>query len=219
MKLLPETMNILKNFSTINSAIQIKEGNVLKTIAQTKAILGKATIPQAFESTFCIYDLSSFISAISMIEEADLTFGDPSFVTIRSDASRRAIQYKCCESNVFMLPPEKDINIPGVEVSFDVKQKTIADLSKALNVLGLPEFAIIGDGSDITLQALDSKKGGSSYSEVVGASEKVFAAYIRADNLKILQVDYTIDISSKGIIHLKNPTVEYWIALEAASQF
>jgi hypothetical protein len=39
MKLSENTINILKNFSTINKAIEIKPGNVISTISPSKTVI------------------------------------------------------------------------------------------------------------------------------------------------------------------------------------
>ena len=40
MKISTETLNILKNFSTINSSLVVKQGNTIRTISPAKNILG-----------------------------------------------------------------------------------------------------------------------------------------------------------------------------------
>ena len=44
---------------------------------------------------------------------------------------------------------------------------------------------------------------------------------MKKENLKLVPGDYNISISSKGISHFKNvkTDLEYWIALEPASEY
>ena len=46
MKLSDKTVNILKNFSSINQSILFKEGNKLRTISVMKNILAEAEIDE-----------------------------------------------------------------------------------------------------------------------------------------------------------------------------
>ena len=62
MKLSNETLNVLKNFATINEGMQFKQGKKLKTISQTKAVMAEASITDEFPETFCVYDLNQFLS-------------------------------------------------------------------------------------------------------------------------------------------------------------
>ena len=90
MKLSAKTFNVLKNFSTINPSILIKEGSTLSTISPTKTILAKATVPDVFPCNVAIYDLSRFIRSVSLFENPDFDFGEKS-VTIRDEL--RSIVY------------------------------------------------------------------------------------------------------------------------------
>jgi hypothetical protein len=46
MKLSESTINVLKNFATINAGMQFKEGSVVRTISKGQNVLGKATSQQ-----------------------------------------------------------------------------------------------------------------------------------------------------------------------------
>ena len=57
MKLNSETVNVLKNFSTINQNLLIKEGNTLTTMSAMKNIVAKATIEETFPKEIAIISL------------------------------------------------------------------------------------------------------------------------------------------------------------------
>ena len=48
MKLSKHTLNMLKNFSDINMSIEIKEGNILRTVSVQKNILAQAELEDSF---------------------------------------------------------------------------------------------------------------------------------------------------------------------------
>ena len=50
MKLTPNTITILKNFSSINPSIYIREGNTIRTIAVSGNIAAVAEIEEEFEN-------------------------------------------------------------------------------------------------------------------------------------------------------------------------
>ena len=56
MKISDNTKDVLKNFSTINSGIRVKEGNKLETISNMKNILAVATVSESFPTNFSIYN-------------------------------------------------------------------------------------------------------------------------------------------------------------------
>ena len=47
-KISNETLDVLKNFSSINSNILVKEGNVLTTISPVKNVMAEATVSEVW---------------------------------------------------------------------------------------------------------------------------------------------------------------------------
>jgi len=219
MKFDDVTLQILKNYSGINHGIMFQAGNTLSTISANKTILAKATIEHNIASSFAIYDLSRFLSTLSLFENADVEIGDKN-LTLKE--GRRRINYTFADPNTIIVPPQKDIKFPAPEISFKLEAEVLNDFMKALNVLSLPEMAIVGDGENITLDAIDSKNPSADrYSVAVGKSETSdkFQMIIKAEHLKVLPGDYEVEISSKGLSHFKGPLVEYYIAVEASSSY
>jgi len=217
MILSAKTINILKNFSTINPSILIKEGSVLRTISPGKTVMGKASVPDTFPNTFAIYNLSQLVNSISMIENPRLIFSD-NCVKISDD--NRSVVYYYSDASLITIPPEKDIKLPSVEAEFRLTNKDVGYVNKALGVLGLPEIAVVGDGERMTLEAVDTKNQSSNQFTIdIGKTDKVFKAIFKAENLKMVTDDYEVQISSKGISHFKGNEAEYWIAVESTSQF
>lgn len=217
MKINNKTLNILKNFATINPSIIVKPGNTLKTISSSKTILARAEVPDTFEYPFAIYNLSQFIGCISMFTDPDLDF-DESSVTI-SDAKNKIV-YHYADSSIILAPPDKDINIPSVDAEFKISATDIPSVAKALSILELTEIAFVGDGDNIFIQAVDSKNPSSNqYSVKVGATDKVFKAIFKPDNLKMIPDDYIVTLSSKGLSKFTGTEATYYVAIEATSTF
>lgn len=217
MKIATNTINVLKNFAKINPSIVIQEGNVLKTISPSKTIMAKAKVETDFGKRFAIYNLDRFISTVSLFNDPEFNFTDRS-VEISSD-NRKTNYIYADESNITKAP-DKEIALPSVDVSFTLTNETLKDIEKACGVLGLPEIAVIGDGSTVTLNAIDSKlTAGDTYSVVIGETTKTFKAIFKADNIKIIPGDYEVTISARGISHFSGKDAEYWIAVEQNSTF
>ena len=62
MKLSEKTLNLLKNFSSINQSILFKKGSSLRTISVMKNILAEAQIDEDLPKDFGIYDLNQFLN-------------------------------------------------------------------------------------------------------------------------------------------------------------
>lgn len=216
MKLEAKTVQVLKNFSTINPSMLFKPGNVLATVSPTRSVLAKARIGQQFEKQFAIYDLSRFLSVMSLFENPDIELNEQS-ATIRSND--RELDYRYADPSTIIAPPDKDLNLPSDDVSFTLTAANLADIQRALSALGMPEIAVVGDRKKMWLQVTDSKNSqGDSYKITLGTTTKKFKLVFKAENLKLIPQDYTVRITSKGISHFKGSSVvdvDYWITLEA----
>jgi len=217
MKFDTKLIQLLKNFASINAGIVFKPGNVLATISQTKTILARAKIEQTIPTSFAIYDLNRFLSTLSLFENPSIDIKENEMV-IKSGA--RKATYRFAAAEIIMAPPEKEIKFPDAEVEFDLLGADLQETIKALNVLGLPEIAVVGDGKNIMLQAIDSKNNSCDiYSTTVGETEDTFRMIFRAENLKMIPGSYKVLISSKGLSKFYNDDIEYYISVEAASTF
>jgi hypothetical protein len=195
-----------------------KEGNIVSTISPNKTIMARATVPANFANRFAIYNLGRFLSTLSLFEDPDLSFTDR-LVKI-SDGKGRSVNYTFADESTIKSPPEKEIKLPSEDVSFSLTNANLTEILKALGVLSLPEFAVVGDGSTVSLQAIDSKNpSGDTFSITVGVTDKTFRAIFKAENIKVIPGDYNVTLSSKGISHFSGPEAEYWIAIEATSTF
>jgi hypothetical protein len=85
------TLDVLKNYATINSSIVFRKGSTLRTISNAENILSKFTSEEVFPVDFAIYDLSQFLSGISLFDNPKLDFTSDDYVRIGS--SGRSVKY------------------------------------------------------------------------------------------------------------------------------
>jgi hypothetical protein len=219
MKISNDTRNILKNFSTINSGIKVKEGNKLETISNMKNILAVATVSEDFPKEFSIYNLNEFLGATSLMQDPEFQFGDVS-LTIADSNSAMSYFYA---SDGMVTSPEKMVTMPDSEVKIDISSQLLSDLNKAASVLGVNDLVLESDGTKMTLTVKDKKNATSNtFSRIVGEGNGVkFTFNFKIENLKILDGNYEVFVSSKGISNFKNKDVdlEYFIALEPDSKY
>ena len=221
MNISSDTVAVLKNFSDINQGIVVNTGNKIQTISTLKNILAEAEIGESFEQEFAIYDLPEFLRAVDLFDKATLNFNGGQNLTIKDANGKQSIKYYFADKSV-VVAPTKAITMPDKFVTFQLSKDNFVKLMKGVNTLGLPDVAIIGDGSVVKLVALDKKTPSSNdYSIEVGNTDKTFKAYFKTENLKMIVGDYDVAISEQKISHFVNRTqkVQYWIAVEPDSEF
>jgi hypothetical protein len=218
MKLSDVTFDVLKNFSTINQSLAFKAGNVIRTVSPQKNILAQATVSESFPKDFAIYELNQFLGLVSLFDDADLEFDTNNMVI--AEGTAKANYTYADPSMITAQPPEKNIELPSVEVQFKMTKEDYRKVQNGANQLQLPEVVVRGRNGIVELVATDTKNPTSNeFSRSVGENGADFQFIFKTENLKFLQMDYDVEISSKGIAHFKGEGVEYWVATEAGSSY
>jgi hypothetical protein len=221
MKLSESTLNVLKNFSTINTGLQVKPGQVVRTISKQQNVLAKATVPETFDSEFVIYDLNRFLGTVTSLNDPEITINtEMKNMLIESGSAKTT--YGLSDEAMIVAPPAKELKVEGAEVSFELTKDNYNQILKMSGILGLPNIAVIGDGRKVSIVTLDAKNDQSdNFSIELADNKEKFKFLFNVENLKMIPGDYDVSISSKGISHFKskNAPVEYWIATEAGSKY
>ena len=221
MKLSDKTLTLLKNFSSINQSILFKEGSSLRTISVMKNILAEATISEEIPKDFGIYDLSQFLNVnTTLFNSPELDFANDGYVLIREGRSRQRFFF--ADPQVIITPPEKAIELPSEDVSFELSTEQLDRLLKAAAISQLPDLSVIGEAGVVILVVRDKKNDTSNdYSVVVGDTDSEFSFNFKVENIKILPGTYEVVVSQKLLSRFisKNHDLTYYIALEPDSTF
>jgi hypothetical protein len=217
MKLSKQTIELFKNFSTINSNLLLKAGNKIGTISGPKNIMASQTIAETIPSDFGIYELNEFLGALSLFNDPELEFTDK-YVMIAEGNNH--IKYYAAEA-ANLTVPQKDIVFPDAEINFRVTANTLDLIKRTSGVLSAPDLAIVGDGSKIVATVCQKKNAtANSYDVDLGATDKTFKVYLKVENLKMIPGEYNVSISSKRISRFAGAgDLVYYVAVEADSSF
>jgi hypothetical protein len=209
---------VLKNFSTINQNLVIKEGSDITTMSAMKNIVAKAKVEESFTKEFAIYDLNEFLSALSLFTIPDLDFQND-FVVITEEGSSKSLKYWYSDPSV-VTTPNKDINMPSNEVKFDFSSDILAEITRAASVIGAPDM-VLENGK---LKVTDKKNTTANDFALdldVPASDINYKFWFKVENLKLIPGSYSVEVSSKNISKFTNSNIEieYFIALEPESSY
>ena len=221
MKLSDKTINLLKNFSSINQSILIKEGDSIRTISVMKNILAEAKVPEEFPKDFGIYDLNQFLNAISSLHiNPELDFSNNEYLLIREGKKRNRFFF--ADPNVIVSPPEKSITLPSEDVCFELDTQVLGTLMKAAAIYQVPDLSVVGEAGVVKLVVHDKKNDTSNtHEEIVGETDEEFCFNFKVENIKILPGTYEVIVSKKLLSRFesKNHELTYYIALEPDSTF
>jgi hypothetical protein len=221
MKLSDKTLSFLKNFSTINQSLLFKQGSRLRTISVMKNILAEATIDEELPKDFGIYDLTQFLNInTTLFQSPELDFENDGYVMIREGRQRQRFFF--ADPSVIVTPPDKSLELPTEDVSFELKTDQLDRLLKAAAISQLPDLCVVGENGAVKLLVRDKKNDTSNdYSVTVGETDKTFSFNFKVENIKILPGTYNVVVSSKLLSKFTstNHDLTYYIALEPDSTF
>ena len=214
MNISDNTLSVLKNFSGINQNLAVKSGNKIRTISPQKTVMAVAQVEDKFDSPFAIYDLNQFLSAVSLFEKPNFVFEDSNVVVANGKSS---IRYFYADESMVMSAPERDIELPDTLVEFKLSVNDLKSTMQAASVLQAPNWSVVGNGSIIEIVVGDVKNSTSNnYRVTVDATSEEFEVVFKVDNLKMMQRDYNVAVSSKGISHFttEKGDLQYFVATE-----
>ena len=223
MELCENTLDVLRNFSSINQNIMIRSGNNIKTMSVTRNMIATADVSEQFTKDFGIYDLNEFIGVLGLVDTPNLTFEDD-FVIVQDSTGRSKIKYFYSAEET-LTTATKDVKMPEADCKFTLDNSTLNKLKKAAATLGHKEVSIQAKDCVLSLSIVEKQNATSNaFSIDIDGEFKqdaVFNFIIDIANLKILPGDYDVEISSKLITQFKNKELPltYWIALEKSSTY
>lgn len=224
----PETLTILKNFSSINQSIFFQKGNTVRTISNQKTCAANAVISEEIPTDFAIFNLPAFLSAINLFDQPTLLFNEGGkFVKIvegNKELLQSSLKHFFTEPSLITYP-KTDISIDGDFYEFHLSEEVLTKIKKSAPVVKATSFILEpGKNGKLTVSVQDIMSDtNNSYQIDVDAglpSKAKFKFIIDLDNLNILNLNYKVKISEDIIefqsLSKKNP-ITYWIAANTKS--
>lgn len=225
MKISQSTLDVLENFSNINESILIKPGNRLISFSNQGTILANAKIDDEFTERFGIYDLNSFLSLTSLVEDADI---DTSLVStnkyaVISGAGAR-FKFYVADESLIKVAPKEEIELPSVDLEFVLEDNHMKRVLKAASVLTLDTITLYSDNGGLYFGVSDPKqKNSDSFSVRIADYEgpELFIV-VSIQMLRFMPGDYNVSIShgsSNIALQFSHSVADlrYWIAAESDS--
>jgi hypothetical protein len=216
MKLSELTVEILKNFATLNQSIQFRTGSELTTITVGQTILAKARVAESFPSDFAIYDLNKLLAKLSLYRDCELAF-ESDRILFKSADGRRNDYIKFSSPKIITAPdPNKKIALDDPEHEFDLSAEDLLWQRKSAGISASPYMIFHGDGKHVFIRSTDVKDDSSDMSSTeIGKTKGKFTYVIKIENWKMLDGAYHVKLR-KGLSkfeHTEKP-VEYYVAIE-----
>lgn len=217
-------LEVISNFGDINQNITFRQGNVVRTLAEGRNIIGRVEIDEEIPFDFGIYDASQLQRSLALVDDAEIEFKADHLIISGTDCS---VKYFYTDAAMLTQVPDKEIQMPTPNVTFDLSANDLARLRKAAPILvsekGRQRF-IISEGSTEGKVKLSVKDGqletANEFAIEVNGSVNDLDPYktlaINIHNLKLMNGDYQVEVSDKLISKFTctDRPITYWISLE-----
>ena len=215
MKLSRITIEVLRNFATINQGLLFKPGKVLRTMNVMKTTFAVAEFPDDIPQEFAIYDLNEFLLAYSLAENCDIEFKDTMLVL---NSNGESTKYNYSSPSVVVSPGDRTIKLPSEDKKFLLTKEVFDKVQKVSSALKLKDVVIDCNGIEVLNRNTIGHKHHIKVS-VDCASGPETQSFMKVENLKLIPVDYDVVICQKGLVRFTSRSdeyrVEYHVALEA----
>ena len=219
MKLSKQVVEILRNFSSINSNIIIKPGNKITTMSATKDILAEYEGDVTFDKTISIFNLSELLGAYAAFNDPEIILEDKS-LTIKQ--GKQQVKYVYADKNL-LIAPTKDIIMPVAEIKVSLTNELISRMQKMSSVLSVEDLAISGDGKTVSVKVFDKKNPTANSFEVdlEVPTKETFDINFKVEKLRLFPSNYDVEISSKKISKWSATDLKLvvFVAVESDSSF
>jgi len=218
MKISKETRTILENFSKISPSLLFLKGSTQRTMTNQETYFANATVEEDFPQDFGIYNLSQFLSVLSLFVDPEIEF-EEDFLRIKEGSTE--ISYVYCSERVIKSPPrDKNIKVKNPLFTFDLTEDRIKKLVNTSRVMRLPHMAFQCEEGKITISLLDkaNPKGRDGLVEHMAedTDAKDGRAILDISSLNLLSDDYEVTVCGVLIVFKsKNKNVEYIAATMA----
>lgn len=220
MTLDPFTLKVLSNFSSINNGLVVKAGNEIRTMTEGKTVLAEATLPDNFPVDFAIYDLRQMLSFVSsLFDNPTMSFSD-NYVEISNGEDVTKIFF--CNSDL-ISSPSKRITMPSEDITFQISDDVLKKILKSSSILGVDDLCLSSKDNVVNMTVLDKTNSSTNTwsTKTACTYDSDFNVYLKISNLKMIEGDYSVTISEKGLTcfkHMRND-IKYFVAAEADSKF
>jgi hypothetical protein len=221
MQLCKRTIDIFKNFATIDESFHVRAEGSVRAIGGSSdncaySILADAQVKERFDQDFAFYDFPRFLKALAIFSDPVLTFDD-GYLIASAAGGRDDISYHLADPPTVQL--EKPRITPDVTLKINFSAKQLANIRKTANLLYFHDIQIHGNEDNcgrLVIQVLGMWPH-EGYGIDMGETDKKFLLRFDIDQLRVMPGDYALNIDFNTLTAaFVGADVRYIIPVEVA---
>ena len=228
MKFSKQTIDVLKNYATINPSITFKAGHKLNTLSNQMNILASTIIEEDIPQDFSIYDdLPKLLGILSMVPDPGVEITNTHMIirNAKNDKEMVTINFTNPE-NINDAYKTIGGDSLGLVSTLELRSEDLTRLLKSASILQVPDFVIYGDGVRVYITVTDSNNlSSNNFCLDVGETQTKFRYIFKIENIvKLMNLNYVVSLYDKKFAKFvcsefnDGRSIEYWIACEYKSE-
>lgn len=218
MKISKETIDLWKNFSTINPSVYVESGSLIQTTSPYGNVFAFADVDEFFDTPFGIYELSRFLNIISMMPDPEFDFSEKS---VEISSGKHSVKYQYADKSMIIhqkVDPAHVTSFSGT-LNFTMTKNDVVVLRKAAALLDMPEAQFECTEGKVIVRAIDLDNGTiDDWTTVITTTDQEDSGPITFsfDSLKLMDGDYDVCLdpnSSFGVFKGKQTPVTYAVSV------
>lgn len=200
MKLSDKTMQVLKNFATINQGFIITPGNVISTIAVEKYIVAYCDVDETFERECQIWNLPMFLQVLSVMDDPDIEWNEK---TAQMSSGQYLFNYTYGRNVEPRAPLKSKLKKREFAATFNITADELSKIMKMGNIISAEYVTIDIDEKTQTvgLKGGETKSNTNQFSIKVAAEiDAPVSVAVALRHLSILQLDYKVSVTDSAIM-------------------
>lgn len=222
MKLSPNTIKLLDNFSNISNTMCIEPGNVISVMSAAKNIVAYAEVEEHFPEKVNIPRVAMLLHTMNVLKDPELHFfPGKNFYKIKG--KNGDVDLAICDDRVSDPFKGKKLDLedkmaPDIDIHFPAD--ILHTCRKIASTIKLDSIVVTNIEGQISIVIKNNDVGSSSdkYIFETGVDiDEEFVYMIDAANLKNIPGDYNLKIFGGRVAQFKHTDHElyYWVSLEA----
>lgn len=226
MKLTENTLNVLQSFSGISNSMLINAGNKIRVISPKDDIVAYADVDTTFPIDFGIYDMSNFLSVLSLVAEPDLDFGSDYIVVKDTTDNKTSFRYGYAD-NTYLKEAPKEMRFPknADNIEFTLTDSNLQKIVKAASAFGSDfiAFSSVKGSTDVVLSTHSGSTtvAKNEFSTTIGTTDAdvAFEFIFDTDCFRLIKQDYNVTCNPEGVAQFIGVSAEYFIVMQETSSF
>lgn len=212
------TLNILKNFSSINNEMRIDEGSSIAIYNKELSVYAMAELQDdIFPKQFGIYDLGRWLNTLNMFKGREYTIDyQDTHMDISHDKMR--IKYRYSDLSIINQPNNAPKITDEPLFSFDLSADQLQSILKASSILGTTILVIDPTKMEQISpndrgESIDNEYSLELENAEVNGDDNV-QGIIKIQSLKLLPLDYRVEVYDKLVFFRskdENTNVSYFV--------